>query len=157
VIRRVSDSGADAVFECVTTSRYWKQSIGGLVKVEMQRWWGHLTRILWQKLLWYSETELQRGQQLSGSKWAHRGEPANEGADILANKAISDPKPGKEWCQQLNREVLLWKKSCREAREVTYQDRHSTFNTSVRDTLQRGAAEKQCQNIKRNWRVLGDK
>jgi len=30
---------------------------------------------------------------------AHRGEPANEGADIiLADKAISDPKVGKEWC-----------------------------------------------------------
>ena len=27
---------------------------------------------------------------------AHRGEPANEGADILADKAISDPKVGKE-------------------------------------------------------------
>jgi len=26
----------------------------------------------------------------------HRGEPANEGADILADKAISDPKVGKE-------------------------------------------------------------
>jgi len=28
----------------------------------------------------------------------YRGESANEGADILANKAISDPKVGKEWC-----------------------------------------------------------
>jgi len=28
----------------------------------------------------------------------HRGESANEGADILANKAISDPKVGEEWC-----------------------------------------------------------
>jgi len=27
---------------------------------------------------------------------AHQGEPANEGADILADKAISDPKVGKE-------------------------------------------------------------
>ena len=27
---------------------------------------------------------------------AHRGEPANEGADILVDKAISDPKVGKE-------------------------------------------------------------
>ena len=27
---------------------------------------------------------------------AHRGEPANEAADILADKAISDPKKGKE-------------------------------------------------------------
>ena len=27
----------------------------------------------------------------------HRGEPANERANILADKAISDPKVGKEW------------------------------------------------------------
>ena len=32
---------------------------------------------------------------------AHPGEPANEGADILADKAISDPKVGKEWCQRM--------------------------------------------------------
>ena len=29
---------------------------------------------------------------------AHPGEPADEGADIRADKAISDPKVGKEWC-----------------------------------------------------------
>jgi len=33
---------------------------------------------------------------------AHRGETVNEGADILADKAISDPKVGKEWCQRTN-------------------------------------------------------
>jgi len=32
----------------------------------------------------------------------HRGEPANEGADIFADRAISDPKVGKEWCQRTN-------------------------------------------------------
>jgi len=59
---------------------------------------------------------------------AHRGEPANEGTDILADKAISDPKVGKEWCQRTNRTVFTWRKPCREAGKVTYQDRHSTFN-----------------------------
>ena len=41
---------------------------------------------------------------------AHRGEPANlnEGADILADKAISDQKVGNEWCQQMNRVVFTW-------------------------------------------------
>ena len=34
---------------------------------------------------------------------AHRAEPANEGADILADKAISDPKVGKEWFEQSSR------------------------------------------------------
>jgi len=36
---------------------------------------------------------------------AHQGEPANEGAIILADKATSDPKVGKEWCQRTNRAV----------------------------------------------------
>jgi len=64
---------------------------------------------------------------------ALRGEPANEGADILADKAISDPKVGKEWCQRTNREVFTWKKPCREAGKVSYQDCHWTFNNGVRD------------------------
>ena len=69
---------------------------------------------------------------------AHRGEPANEGADILADKAISDLKVGKEWCQRTNRAVFTWKKPCREAKKVTYRNRHSTFNNSVRDAVRRG-------------------
>ena len=76
---------------------------------------------------------------------AHRGESANEGADVLADKAISDPKVGKEWCQRTNRAVFTWKKPCRDAGKVTYQDRHSTFNNSVRDAIRRGAAENEVQ------------
>ena len=53
---------------------------------------------------------------------AHREEPANEGADILADKAISDPNVGEEWCQRTNRAVFTWKNPCREAGKVTYQD-----------------------------------
>jgi len=58
---------------------------------------------------------------------AHRGEPANEGADILTDKAISDLKVGKEWCQRTNRAVFTWKNPCREAGKVTYEERHSTL------------------------------
>jgi len=58
---------------------------------------------------------------------AHRGEPANEGANILADKAISDPKVGKEWCQRTNPAVFTWKKACRETGKVYYADRHSTL------------------------------
>jgi len=72
---------------------------------------------------------------------AHRGEPVNEGAYILADNAISDPKVDKEWCQRTNRSVFTWRKPCREAGKVTYQDRHSTFHNSVRDAIRRGAAE----------------
>ena len=45
---------------------------------------------------------------------AHRGEPANEGPDILADKAISHLKVGKKWCQRTNRAVFMWEKPCRE-------------------------------------------
>ena len=89
---------------------------------------------------------------------AHRGEPANEGADILADKAISDPKVGKEWCQQTNQAVFTWENPCREAGKVTYQDRHSTFNNSVRDAIRRGAAQDEVQKNEKKltgaWRQM---
>jgi len=72
---------------------------------------------------------------------AYRGELANEGANILADKAISDPKVGKEWCQRTDRAVFTWRKLCREVGKVTCQDRHSTFHNSVRDAIRKGAAE----------------
>ena len=74
-----------------------------------------------------------------------RGEPANEGADILADRAISDPNVVKEWYQRTNRAVFTWRKLCREAGKVTDQDRHSTFDNSVRDAIRRGAAENEVQ------------
>jgi len=70
---------------------------------------------------------------------AHRGEPANEGADILADKAILDLEVGKEWYQRTNRAVFRSQRQNSE--KVTYQDRHSTFNNSVRYKVRRGAAE----------------
>jgi len=71
----------------------------------------------------------------------HRGKSANEGAGILVDKAISDQKVGKEWCQRTNRAVFTWRKPYHEAGKVTYQDRHLTINDSVSDAIQRGAAE----------------
>jgi len=76
---------------------------------------------------------------------AHQVEPANEGAHILDDKAVSDPKVCKEWCQRTNRAVFTRKKPCREAGKITYQDRHSTFNNSMRDAIRRGAAENEVQ------------
>ena len=46
---------------------------------------------------------------------AHQGEQMNVGVDILADKAISDPKVGKEWCQWTNPAVFTWKTLCHEA------------------------------------------
>jgi len=89
---------------------------------------------------------------------AHRGEPANEGADILADKSISDPKVGKEWCQRTNRAVFTWEKPCREAGKVTYQDRHLTLHNSVRDAIRRGPAEIDVQKHEKKltgaWRQM---
>jgi len=87
---------------------------------------------------------------------AYRGEPANEEADILADKAISDPKvgPGKEWCQRTNRAVFMCQQLCREAGKVTYQDRHSTFENDVRDAIRRGAAENEVQTHEERLKVL---
>jgi len=89
---------------------------------------------------------------------AHRRETANEGADILADKAVSDPKVGKKWCQQTNRAVLTWDTPCREAGKVIcHQDRHSTFNTIVRMQYENGQQRMRCKNMKRGLQVLGDK
>jgi len=85
---------------------------------------------------------------------AQAGEPANEGADNLADKAISHPKVGKEWCGRTNQVVFTWRKPCREAGKVTYQDRHSTFYNSVRDAVRRGAAENEMQKHEDAWRQM---
>jgi len=78
--------------------------------------------------------------------WAlSRGEPANEGADDLACKAISDPKVGIEWCQRTNRGVFKWEKLCHEAGNLNYVDCHSTFNNSARDVIRRVAVENEMQ------------
>jgi len=66
--------------------------------------------ILWKRIAVGTATFLVKVK-------AHREEPANEGADILADKAISDPKVGKEWCQQTNRTVFTKGKLCRQAAE----------------------------------------
>jgi len=77
---------------------------------------------------------------------------------ILADKAISDPKVGKEWCQRTNRAVFTWRIPCCEAGKVTYQDRHSRFNNNVRDAIRRGAAENEVQKYEEKltgvWRQM---
>ena len=111
-------------------------------------------RIFWQQPSWYiSLLDCSGAFAFLVKVKAHRGEPANEGANILAYKAISDPKLGKEWCQLTNRAAFTCKKLRREAGSVSYDDRHSTFDNSVL----RGAAENEVQNMKRSLQVLGDK
>ena len=71
----------------------------------------------------------------------------------MVDKAISDLKVGKEWCQRTNRVVFTLKKSYREAGKVTYQDRHLTFNNIVRDAIRRGPEENEVH--KHEERLIG--
>jgi len=75
----------------------------------------------------------------------HRRELADEGADILVDKAISDPMVGNEWCQRTNQAIFTWGNPCREAGKETYQDCHSTFDHRVSDAIRRGAVENEVQ------------
>jgi len=116
------------------------------VKVERQRWWGEPDADILAAAIEVPRKRIAAGTATFLVKIkAHRGEPANEGADILADKATSDPKVGKEWCQQTNRAVVKSKKPCCEAGKVTHQDRHSTFDNNVRDAIRRGAAQNEVQ------------
>ena len=86
----------------------------------------------------------------------HRGESANEGANILADKAVSDLKVGKDWCQRTNRAAFKWKKLCREAGKVTYQDRHSILR-EFEMQYEEGQLRMRCKNMNRSLQGLGDK
>jgi len=96
------------------------------VKVERQRWWGHLTWIFYQQPSKIRKWIAAGTATFLVKVKANRGEPANEGADILTDNAMSVPKVGKEWCQRTNRAVFTWKSSCREARKITCQDNNLT-------------------------------
>jgi len=74
---------------------------------------------------------------------AHRGEPANKGSDILANKAISDPKVGKEWCQRTNRAVFTklrrrYEKWCKvdDIEDCTHKQQYEASYQSIVKVLQ---------------------
>ena len=73
------------------------------MKVERQRWWGEPDADILAAAIEVPRKSISAGTATFLVKIkAHRGEPANEGADILADKATSDPKVGKEWCQRTN-------------------------------------------------------
>jgi len=67
---------------------------------------------------------------------AHRRELANEGADILADEAISDPKVGEEWCQRTNRAVFTWRKPCDDMEDCTHKQRYEASYQSMVKVLQ---------------------
>jgi len=60
---------------------------------------------------------------------AHRGEPANEEADIQTDKAISRKDVPTEWHDRTNRAVFTWQEPCWKGGTVSYEDRKSTWNS----------------------------
>ena len=58
---------------------------------------------------------------------AHRGETANEEADIQADKVISGKDVPTEWHDRTNRTVFTWQEPRRKGGTVSYEDLHNTL------------------------------
>jgi len=74
---------------------------------------------------------------------AHRGEPANEKADIQADKAISSKDVPTEWHDRTNRAVFTRQQPRRKGGMVSYEDRKLTWNSGLRKAIRRGSAEEE--------------
>jgi len=72
---------------------------------------------------------------------AHQREPANEEADIQADKAISGKDVPTEWHDRTNRAVFTRQEPRLKGGTVSYEDRKSTWNSGVRKVIRRGSAE----------------
>jgi len=84
---------------------------------------------------------------------AHRGNPANEEADIQADKAISGKDVSTEWHDRTNRTVFKWQEPRRKEGMVSYEDQKSTWNSGVRKAIRQGSAEEEVH--KHRDRVTG--
>ena len=60
------------------------------------------------------------------------GEPANEGADIQADKAISDELVPVESLERTSRVVFTWKEPCRSGGKVGYENCKVAWNNDTR-------------------------
>jgi len=84
---------------------------------------------------------------------AHRGEPANEEANIQVDKAISGKDVPMEWHDRTNQAIFTWPEPRRKGGTVSYEDRKSTWNTGVRKVIRRGSTE---EEVRKRWdRVTG--
>ena len=80
-------------------------------------------------------------------------QPANEEADIQADKAISSIDVPKEWQDWTNQEVFTWQEPRRKVDTVSNEDRKSMWNSGVRKAIRRGSAEEEVR--KHRNRVTG--
>ena len=89
---------------------------------------------------------------------AHRGEPANEEADIQADKATSGKDVHTEWHDRTNRAVFTWQEPRWKGGTVSYEDQKSTWNSGVRKAIRRGSAEKEVRKhrdrVTRAWKQI---
>jgi len=72
-----------------------------------------------------------------------RGEPANEEANIQADRAISGKDVPPEWHDRTNRTVITWQEPYRKGGTVSYEDPKSTWNSEVRKVIRRGPEEEE--------------
>jgi len=72
---------------------------------------------------------------------AHRGEPANEEADIQADKAVSGKDVPTEFHDRTN--LFSHGKSFAGKEVRCYEDRKSTWNSGVQKAIRRGSAEEE--------------
>ena len=80
---------------------------------------------------------------VSGQGESARGEPANEEADIQADKAVSGKDVFTEWYDRTNRAVFTWQEPRLRGGTVSYEDQQSTWNSGVRKTIRRGSPEEE--------------
>jgi len=80
---------------------------------------------------------------------AHRGEFANEEADIWADKAVSGKDVPTEWHDRTNWAVFTWQEPRRKGVTVSYEH----WNIVVRKAIRRGSAEEEVR--KHRDRVTG--
>ena len=84
---------------------------------------------------------------------AHRGEPANEEANIQADKAISGKDVPTEWHNRTNQAVVTWQEPHWKGGTVRYEDFMSMWNSGVRKAIRRRSAEEEVR--KQQDRVTG--
>jgi len=84
---------------------------------------------------------------------AHRGEPANEEADIQVDNAISGKDVPTEWHDTTNPAVSTWQEPRQKGGTMSYEDRKSTWNSGVWMAIRPGSAEEEV--CKHRDRVTG--
>ena len=78
---------------------------------------------------------------------AHRGEPADEEADIQADKAISDKDIPMEWHDRTNQAVFTWQEPRRKGGTVSYEDRNRRGTAGCGRRLDEDHQKRRCASL----------